>query len=165
MKIRACKTEDLVRKHVEKAKVHNAFFISVLMVRQVFRNRSPLRSLWKFRAKVNLPSVEENQGIFKQSGQTRLDRDGMYVWVQRELANVIARPLSIVFEWSWWLGEVSEGWRKPNVIPTFKKDKKENPGNYRLFWWWPHLNSWERDGATNHGNDFQAPEEQEDQQE
>jgi len=27
---------------------------------------------------------------------------------------------------------VSEGWRKANVFPSFKKDKKKNPGKYRL---------------------------------
>ncbi|PKU37685.1 rna-directed dna polymerase from mobile element jockey- hypothetical protein [Limosa lapponica baueri] len=39
---------------------------------------------------------------------------------------------SIIFERSWRTGEVPEDWRKANVIPVFKKDKKEDPGNYRL---------------------------------
>ncbi|KAK4826324.1 hypothetical protein QYF61_007409 [Mycteria americana] len=29
-------------------------------------------------------------------------------------------------------GEVPEDWKKVHVIPTFKKGKKEDPGNYRL---------------------------------
>lgn len=49
-----------------------------------------------------------------------------------ELSNVIARPLSIIFDQSWWLGEVQEDWWKANVIPLFKKGKKEDTGNYRL---------------------------------
>jgi len=51
--------------------------------------------------------------------------------VPRELANVIAEPLSIIFERSWRTGEVPEDWRKANVIPIFKKGKKEDPGKYR----------------------------------
>jgi len=50
----------------------------------------------------------------------------------RELADVIAEPLSIIFERSWRTGEVPEDWRKANVTPIFKKGKKEDPGNYRL---------------------------------
>jgi len=52
--------------------------------------------------------------------------------VLRELADVIAEPLSIIFERFWRTGEVPEDWRKANVIPIFKKGKKEDPGNYRL---------------------------------
>ncbi|GAB0207459.1 mitochondrial enolase superfamily member 1 [Grus japonensis] len=33
---------------------------------------------------------------------------------------------------SWRTGEVPEDCRKANVIPVFKKGKKEDPGNYRL---------------------------------
>ncbi|PKU46357.1 rna-directed dna polymerase from mobile element jockey- hypothetical protein [Limosa lapponica baueri] len=49
----------------------------------------------------------------------------------RELAEVIAGPLSIIFERSWRTGEVPEDWRKAKVIPVFKKGKKEDRGNYR----------------------------------
>ena len=51
--------------------------------------------------------------------------------VLRELAGVIAEPLSIIFERSWRTGEVPEDWRKAIVTPIFKKGKKEDPGNYR----------------------------------
>ena len=49
----------------------------------------------------------------------------------RELADVVAEPLSIIFERSWRTGEVPEDWRKASVTPIFKKGKKEDPGNYR----------------------------------
>jgi len=56
--------------------------------------------------------------------------DGMHPQVLRELADIIAEPLSIIFERSW-RREVPEDWRKANVTPVFKKGKKEDPGNYR----------------------------------
>jgi len=33
--------------------------------------------------------------------------------------------------WGWRTGEVPEDWRKTNVTPVFKKDKKDDPGNCR----------------------------------
>lgn len=55
--------------------------------------------------------------------------DGMYPQVLRELPGVIARPLSVIFERSWWLGKVPADWKKAYVIPIFKMGKKEDPGN------------------------------------
>ncbi|CAM4611314.1 unnamed protein product [Lepidochelys kempii] len=51
--------------------------------------------------------------------------------VLKELADVIAEPLAIIFENSWRSGEVPEDWKKAKVVPIFKKGKKEDPGNYR----------------------------------
>ncbi|KFP56976.1 RNA-directed DNA polymerase from mobile element jockey, partial [Cathartes aura] len=61
-----------------------------------------------------------------------LGPDRMYPEVLRELADVIARPLSIIFDRSWQLGEVPKDWRKARVTPIFKKGKKNDLGNYRL---------------------------------
>jgi len=57
--------------------------------------------------------------------------DGMHPRVWRELADVIAEPLSIIFAMSWRTELVPEDWRKANVTPIFKKGKKEDPENYR----------------------------------
>uniref|UniRef100_A0A8B9DSV2 Reverse transcriptase domain-containing protein n=1 Tax=Anser cygnoides TaxID=8845 RepID=A0A8B9DSV2_ANSCY len=57
--------------------------------------------------------------------------DGMHPRVLRELAEVIAELLYIIFERSWRTGEVPEDWRIASVTPVFKKGKKEDPGNYR----------------------------------
>jgi len=51
--------------------------------------------------------------------------------VLRELADVIAESLSMIFERSCRTGEMPENRRKANVTPVFKKNKKEDPGNYR----------------------------------
>jgi len=43
--------------------------------------------------------------------------------VPRELAEVITKLLSIIFERSWRTEEVPEGWRKATVTPVFKKEE------------------------------------------
>ncbi|KAJ7395964.1 RNA-directed DNA polymerase from mobile element jockey-like protein [Pitangus sulphuratus] len=56
--------------------------------------------------------------------------DEMYPRGLRELADVVAKPLSMVFEKSWQSGEVPGDWKMGNMVPTFTKDRKEEPGNY-----------------------------------
>ncbi|CAM4704989.1 unnamed protein product [Lepidochelys kempii] len=57
--------------------------------------------------------------------------DALHPRVLKELADVIAEPLAIIFENSWRSEKVPDDWTKANVVPIFKKGKKENPGNHR----------------------------------
>ena len=41
------------------------------------------------------------------------------------------KPLSIIFEKSWRLGDIPEDWKKANVTLSYKKGLKEDPGSYR----------------------------------
>lgn len=47
--------------------------------------------------------------------------------VLRELVDVIAKPLSMIFEKSWQRGD----WKKGDIIPIFKKGKKDDPKIYQ----------------------------------
>jgi len=56
---------------------------------------------------------------------------GIHPRVLRELAEELAKPLSIIYQQSWPTGEVSDDWRITSVITIYKKGRKEDPGNYR----------------------------------
>ena len=60
-----------------------------------------------------------------------LGLDGVHPRVLKELAEVVAELLSIIFEKSWLSGEVPDNWRKSYLSPIYKKVSKEDPGNYR----------------------------------
>ncbi|KGL77946.1 hypothetical protein N309_03408, partial [Tinamus guttatus] len=80
------------------------------------------------------PCIEEDwarEHLRKLDTHKSIGPDGMHPRVLRELADVIARPLSIICERSWRTREAPEDWKKANVTPVFKKGKKEDPGNYR----------------------------------
>ncbi|KFW64420.1 hypothetical protein AS28_10093, partial [Pygoscelis adeliae] len=57
--------------------------------------------------------------------------DGIHPRVLRELAEELAKWLSIIYQQSWLTGEVPDDWRLANVTPIYKKGRKEDPGNYR----------------------------------
>ena len=57
--------------------------------------------------------------------------DEIHLRVLRELVEVIAEPLSVIYQLSLLTSEVPEDWRLANVTPIYKKGCREDPANYR----------------------------------
>ncbi|PKU35402.1 rna-directed dna polymerase from mobile element jockey- hypothetical protein [Limosa lapponica baueri] len=105
----------MVLEDAEKAELLNAFFASVFTAQASPREPQNLEESEKVWTKEALPLVQEDQVkklLSKLDTHKSMGPDGMHP--------------------SWRTGEVPEDWRKANVIPVFKKGKKEDAGNYRL---------------------------------
>ena len=56
--------------------------------------------------------------------------DGIHPRVLKELAGVLTKPLSIIYQQFWLTGEVPTDWKLAKVMSIYK-GRKDDPGNYR----------------------------------
>ncbi|KAK4829440.1 hypothetical protein QYF61_004315 [Mycteria americana] len=54
-----------------------------------------------------------------------------FLTMMKAMQEELAKPLSIIYQQSWLIGEVPDDWGLANVMSIYKKGRKEDPGNYR----------------------------------
>ncbi|NWZ36396.1 RTJK polymerase, partial [Brachypodius atriceps] len=119
----------------EKAEVLNAYFASVFRGKMACpQDNCPLGLVDGVGEQNGLPVIQE-EAVRKLLSYLDVDKsmgpDGIQPRVIRELADELAKSLSIIYQQSWLTGEVPEDWKLASVMPIHKKNGKEDPGNYR----------------------------------
>ena len=119
----------------EKADVLNAFFTSVFKSQTSYPQVSLLPDLAALAGELTKPPTIQEETVrdllLQLDCHKSMGPDEIHPRVLRELAEVIAEPLTIIYQHSLLMGEAPDDWRLANVTPIYKKGCREDPANYR----------------------------------
>ncbi|KAJ7410218.1 hypothetical protein BTVI_53957 [Pitangus sulphuratus] len=119
----------------DKVEVFNTFFTSVFNSKTGCPEDSWLLELVDRDKKLNCPLIIEEERVSNLLSHLdphkSMGSDGIHPRVMRELAEELAKTLSIIYQQSCLSGDVPDDWKLANVAPIHKKCQKEDPGNSR----------------------------------
>ncbi|RMC22456.1 hypothetical protein DUI87_00770 [Hirundo rustica rustica] len=119
----------------EKAEVLNAFLVSVFNGKTTcLQDNCSLGLVDGVREQNGPPIIQEvavREPLKCLDIPKSMGPDGIHPRVMGELADELAKPLSIIYHQSWLTGEVPDEWKLANVTPIHKNSEKEEPNNYR----------------------------------
>jgi len=125
---------NIANKDKEMTEVFYAFFASVFNSQTGYSQGTQLPVLEDREGEQNKPPIIQEEAVNDElchlDTHKSMGPDGIHPTVLRELAEELAKALSIICQQSWLTGEVPDDWRIASVTPIYKKGQKEDPGNY-----------------------------------
>ena len=132
------KNGNLMSTDKEKGEVLNNIF-ALVFTGNLFHHPSPFDGDHGDKAPLTVTKDQVCSHLRNVNIHESMGPDEMHPRVLRELAGVVAKTVSLIFERSGQSGEVPSDWKKGNIAPIFKKGRNEDPGNYQLL---SHLCAW-----------------------
>lgn len=126
---------NIMTKNKVKVEVLNAFFTSVFNSKTICPQCTQHHELEdRYGEQKETPISQEkivSDLLHHLDTYKSMELDGIHPRILTELAEVLTKPLSIIYQQSWSTSEVPGDWKLVKVMPIYKQGQKEDLGNYR----------------------------------